>query len=145
MQSFFSSAVSSSSGNSIVLDLVSSELADLMGGSTDVNRFVMEYVEKSKSLGLSQRITAANCVTLIGGDASVVLMLLTDAKAFEGCGVNLKSTIDAHKIVSAIDAGKADQLKSRILEIYPYSTYFGAGYTVQSLDALYGTPGGVIV
>ena len=42
-------------------------------------------------------------------------------------------------------AGKADQLKSRILEIYPYSTYFGAGYTVQSLDALYGTPGGVIV
>ena len=64
----FSSAVSSSSRNSIVLDLVSSELADLMGGSTDVNRFVMGYVEKSKSLGLSQRITAANCVTLIGGE-----------------------------------------------------------------------------
>ena len=39
------------------------------------------------------------------GDASVVLMLLTDSKAFEGCGVNLESTIDAHKIVSAIDAG----------------------------------------
>ena len=40
---------------------------------------------------------------------------------------------------------KAENLKDRILDLYPYSTYFGASYTVESLDALYGTPNGVVV
>ena len=40
---------------------------------------------------------------------------------------------------------KADELKSKILELHPYSTYFGASYTVETLDALYGTPDGVVL
>ena len=101
------------------------------------------------------------------GNASIILTLLTDSEAFEGCGVSLQSVIDAHKIVSTIDAGSmcliiysivifinffsfipaetGDKLKERILDLYPYSTHFGATYTVKTLDALYGTPDGVVV
>ena len=64
----FSSTIASSSDSSLVLDIVNDELKNVMGGNMDINRFVMEYVEKSKSLGLLHRIGAAKCLALIGGE-----------------------------------------------------------------------------
>ena len=59
---------SSSTDNPLVHSIVDAELRDVMGGNIDVNRFVMEYVEKSKSLGLMHRIGAAKSLAMIGGD-----------------------------------------------------------------------------
>ena len=58
---------SASIDNSLVRSVVDAELREVMGGNIDVNRFVMEYVEKSKSLGLMHRIGAAKSLTMIGG------------------------------------------------------------------------------
>ena len=128
-----------------VVNLVREELSILMGGSADVNRFVLECVERAKSLSILHRIYAAKSLVHTKGNSELAISLLLSPDALLGQGVTYANALEAHRtvLVDLKNKEKADELKTRILEAFPYSRSLGDGYDVRTLEQQFGIEGGV--
>ena len=87
---------------SVVNNIVKSELFKLLKNSFDLQKYVDEFIENSKSLSLSHRVAAAKSLLFLYNtpEAKVkALNLFTEESIWNGTGISLEHLIEAYLVV----------------------------------------------
>lgn len=134
----------------IISEVVKTEVTELLGGTLDVERFALEFAEKSRFLTVTHRVVAVKSLLHIDSkslDAFSSSLLLDDEAMWTSIGgVNINSAMEAYMVLvndlklAATDP-KVEKMKSKILEIFPYHSLGGIKYESPNLESLISPPG----